>query len=133
MCTMHTCEYAHLLKKCTEHTCMSVIYYDQSSQIKADKCKMIVTFDTLPESKILDASNILILSNLQKPWTIVCKDVDRIFELEYSTYCILNRSELCKCSLTAGNYLLSQTASNCGDMSETKDGYCTTYYAFNKI
>ena len=23
------CEYAHLLKKCTEHTCMSVIYYDQ--------------------------------------------------------------------------------------------------------
>ena len=23
------CEYAHLLKKCTEHTCMSAIYYDQ--------------------------------------------------------------------------------------------------------
>ena len=22
------CEYAHLLKKCTEHTCMSAIYYD---------------------------------------------------------------------------------------------------------
>ena len=59
----------------TEHTCMSAIYYDQSSQIKADKCKMIVTFDTLPESKILDTSNILILSNLQKPWTIVCKDI----------------------------------------------------------
>ena len=61
----------------------------------ADKCKMIVTFDTLPESKILDASDILILPNLQKPWTIVFKDVDRTFDLEYSTYCILNRSELC--------------------------------------
>ena len=24
---MYYCEYAHLLKKCTEHTCMSVIYY----------------------------------------------------------------------------------------------------------
>ena len=83
---MYYCEYAHLLKKHTEHTCMSVIYYDQSSQIKANKCKMIVTFDTIPESKILDASDILILSNLQKPWTIVCKDVDRIFKLEYSTY-----------------------------------------------
>ena len=47
---------------------------------------MIVTFDTLLESKILDAGYILILSNLQKLWTIVCKDVDRIFELEYSTY-----------------------------------------------
>ena len=116
---MYYCGYAHLLKKCTEHTCMSMIYYDQSSQIKADKCKMIVTFDTIPESKILDARNILILSNLQKPWMIVCKDVDRIFELEYSTYHVLNRSELCECSLTAGNYLLSQTASNCGDIQHT--------------
>ena len=111
---------------------MSAIYYDQSSQIKADKCKMIVTFDTLPESKILDASNILILSNLQKPWKFVCKDVDRTFDLKYSTYYILNRSELCECSLTAGNYLLSQTASNCGDMPEVKDGFFTTYYAFNR-
>ena len=23
---MYYCEYAHLLKKCTEHTCMSAIY-----------------------------------------------------------------------------------------------------------
>ena len=118
---------------CAKIGCMSAIYYDQSSQMKADKCKMIVTFDTLPESKILDTGNILILSNLQKPWTIVCKDVDRIFELKYSTYHILNWSELCECSLTAGNYLLSQTASNCGDMPEAKNGFFTTYYAFNKI
>ena len=34
---MYYCEYAHLLKKCTEHTCMSAIYYDQSSQRKAEK------------------------------------------------------------------------------------------------
>ena len=56
-----------------------------------------------------------------------------IFEIEYSTYCILNRSESCKCSLTAGNYLLSQTDTNCRDMPEARDGYFTTYYAFNKI
>ena len=130
---MYYCEYAHLLKECTEHTCMSTIYYDQSSQIKADKCKTIITFDTIPESKILDASDILILCNLQKPWTIVCKDVNSIFEFEYSTYHILNRSELCECSLTAGNYLLSQTAFNCGDLPEARDGFFTTYYAFNKI
>ena len=127
------CEYAHLLKKCTEHTCMSVIYYDQESEIKANQCKTIVTFDNTLESKILDAGNILILSNLQKLWTIACKDVSRVFEIEYSTYRILNRSELCECSLTAGNYLLSQTDTNCGDMPEARDGYFTTYYTFNKI
>ena len=130
---MYHCEYAHPLKKHTEHTCMSAIYYDQSSQIKADKCKMIVTFDTLPESKFLDAGDILILCNLLKPWTSVCKDVDRTFDLEYSIYCILNRLELCECSLTSGYYLLSQTAFNCGDMPEAKDGFFTTYYAFNRI
>ena len=72
---MYYCEYAHLLKKCTEHTCMSDIYYDQGSDIKAKQCKTIVTFDTIPESKILDSSDLLILSNLRKPWTIACKDV----------------------------------------------------------
>ena len=65
--------------------------------------------------------------------TIACKDVNRTFDLEYSTYRILNRSELCECSLTAGNYLLSQVASNCGGMKKAKDGFFTTYYAFNRI
>ena len=130
---MYYCEYAHLLKKCTEHTCMSAIYYDQESEIKANQCKTIVTFDNTPESKILNTGNILILLNLQKPWTIACKDVSRVFEIEYSTYRILNRSGLCECSLTAGNYLLSQTDTNCRDMPEARDSYFTTYYAFNKI
>ena len=127
------CEYAHLLKKCTEHTRMSAIYYDQESEIKANQCKTIVTFDNTLELKILDVGSILILSNLQKPWTIACKDISRVFEIEYSTYHILNRSELCECSLTAGNYLLSQTDTNCGDMPEARDGYFSTYYTYNKI
>ena len=73
------------------------------------------------------------MSNLQKPWTTVCNDVDRTFDLEYSTYRILNRSKLCECSLTAGNYLLSQATSNCGGMPEATDGFFSTYYAFNWI
>ena len=43
------CEYAHLLKKCTEHTCMSAIYYYQESKIKANQCKTIVNL-TLHQS-----------------------------------------------------------------------------------
>ena len=72
---MYYCEHAHLLKKCTEHTCMSAIYYDQGGNIKVKQCKTIVIFDTIPESKILDSGDLLILSNLQKHWTIACKDV----------------------------------------------------------
>ena len=98
-----------------------------------EQCKTIITFDTIPESKILDASDLLILSNLQKPWTIACKDISRVFEIEYSTYRILNRSELCECSLTTGNYLLSYMNINCGNTPEARDSYFTTYYSFNKI
>ena len=112
---------------------MSAIYYDQGSNVKVKQCKTIVTFDTIPESKILDTSDLLLLSNLQNPWTIACKDVSRDFEIEYSTYRILNRSELCECSLTAGNYLISYTNINCGNAPEARDGYFTTYYSFNKI
>ena len=130
---MYYCEYAHLIKKPMEHTCMSAIYYDQGSDIKVKQCKTIVTFDTIPESKILDAGDLLILSNLQKPWTITCKDISRVFEIEYSTYHILKRSELCECLLTAGNYLLNYTKINCGYAPEARDGYFTTYYSFNKI
>ena len=130
---IYYCEYALLLKKCMEHTCMSAIYYDQGSDVKVKQCKTIVTFDTIPESKILDTGNLLVLSNLQKPWTIACKDISRVFEIEYSTYRILNRSELCECSLPTGNYLLSYTNINCGNAPEARDGYFTTYYSFNKI
>ena len=79
------CEYAHLLKKCTKHTCMSTMYYDQESKIKANQCKTIVTFDNTQESKILDAGNILTLLNLQKPWTTACKGI-----LEYLKLNILH-------------------------------------------
>ena len=130
---IYYCEYAHLLKKCTEHTYMSAIFYDQGSDVKAKQCRIIITFDTIPESKILDAGDLLILSNLQKPWTIACKDISRVFEIEYSTYRILNRSELCECSLIASTYLLSYTNINCGNTPEARDGYFTTYYSFNKI
>ena len=105
---MYYCEYAHLLKKHTEHTCMSAIYYDQGSDAKAKQCKTIITFNTILESKILDADDLQILSNLQKPWTIACKDVSRVFEIEYSTYRILNAPE-------------------------ARDSYFTTYYSFSKI
>ena len=109
---------------------MSAIYYDQGSDIKAKQCKTIATFDTILESKILDAGNLLILSNLQKPWTIACKDVSQFLKLNI---CILNRSQLCECSLTTGNYLLSYTNINCGNAPEARDSYFTTYYSFNKI
>ena len=41
---MYYCEYAHLLKKHTEHTCMSAIYYDQSVNIRCQRFIDIIEF-----------------------------------------------------------------------------------------
>ena len=37
---------------------MSAIYYDQGRDVKVKQCKTIITFDTIPESKILDAMHV---------------------------------------------------------------------------
>ena len=60
---------------------MSAIYYVQESKIKANQCKTIVTFDNTPESKILDAGNILILSNLEKPGLLHAKMIPEYLKL----------------------------------------------------
>ena len=44
---MYYCEYAHLLMKCTEHTCMSAINNDQGSDIKAKQCQTIVSINPI--------------------------------------------------------------------------------------
>ena len=54
---MYYCEYAHLLKKRTEHTCMSAIYYDQEMTLKPNNAKLL-------SHSILYWSDLLILSNL---------------------------------------------------------------------
>ena len=50
---MYYCEYAHLLKKHTEHTCMSTIYYNQESEIKANQCKTIQHFSMMTFQDII--------------------------------------------------------------------------------
>ena len=53
--------------------------------------------------------------------------------LKLNILLIVDRSELCECSVTAGNYLLSYMNINCGNVPEPRDSYFTTYYSFNKI
>ena len=73
---------------------------------------------------------ILIKLKVQVPMSLFSIETAPVL---YSTYCTLNRSELCECSLTAGSYLLSYTNINCENAPEARDSYFTTYYSFNKI
>ncbi len=127
------CENTHLLRNRQEHTCTSAIYYDADSEVIANNCSVKVHYNVPQKAQILDAGDKLLLFNLPKPWLLVCQPANRPFEIEYSAYRVINRTELCECSLSAGNYFLSQAAESCDDTTEATDGIFTTYYSFNKI
>ena len=55
------------------------------------------------------------------------------FLLKYSTLQIINRTELCECSLTASAFYIMQTVESCSLNNVFSDGTFTTYYAFNEI
>ena len=109
------------------------MYYDAEPVIKIKDCKSKYIKSSHFEPKTLDGRQDLILSNLPKPWTLVCGAQKRPFLLKYSTLRIINRTGLCECSLTAGAFHITQTVKSCSLTNILSDATFTTYYVFNKI
>ena len=84
--------------------------------------------------KVLDAGETMVLFNLPRPWILVCGKHKRPREIKIATYKILNQTELCECSLTAGTFLLDETLVQCTpEIREEADGIFQMSYAINKI
>ena len=69
---IYYCESAHLLRDKNVPSCASAIYYDAEPAVKIKHCKSKYIKSNHLEPKILDGGQNLILSNLLKPWTLVC-------------------------------------------------------------
>ena len=104
---IYYCESAHLLRDKDVPSCASVIYYDAEQAVKIKHCKSKYIKSSHLEPKILDGGQNLILSKLPKPWTLVCGAQNRSSPLKYSTLWIINRTQLCECSLTAGSFYIT--------------------------
>ena len=84
--------------------------------------------------KVLDAGETMILFNLPRPWILVCGKHKCPCEIQIATYKILNRTELCECSLTAGTFLLDETlVQYTPEIRSQADGVFKMLYAINKI
>ena len=84
--------------------------------------------------KVLDAGETMILFNLPRPWILVCGKHKRPCEIQIATYKILNGTELCECSLTAGTFSLHETLVQCTPKIRSQaDGVFKMSYAINKI
>ena len=117
------------MKHTSEHTCESAIYHNESPDIIKDKCDIQYYPDLNPEPAILDAGNYLLLGNLPLPWTIICNHNDQIPNpIKGSSYVIVDKSDLCQCSISAGTWYIQENIVYCTDKVDTK---IDLYYTVN--
>ena len=107
------CENSYVLRHRSEHTCESAIYYRTDPKMIMKHCRaMFTSWQNFPP-KVLDAGKTVILFNLPRPWILVYGKHKHPREIQIVTYKILNRTELCECSLTAGTFSLDETLVQC--------------------
>ena len=118
---VYFCEQLLLIKHNSEHTCESAIYHYQNADIIKEKCNIRYYPYLDPEPAILDAGNHLLLGNLPKPWTFLCHHNDQIPNpIEGSPYVIIDKNDLCQCSISAGSWYIQENIAYCKEEPDTK-------------
>ena len=125
--TVYYCEQAYLLKSKEISSCHAAIYFDLPLEQKVSSCSFVYTQNKAYDPRIIDTGTQFILSNLPQPWILVCETSQRPFTIPYSTYQIINHTELCKCALSAGyEYQINKAQVQCED-GVTADSDFVTY------
>ena len=102
--TIYFCEKLLLIKHKSQHTCESAIYHDQPAEVVKDKCDIQYHIRLDPKPQMFDAGSTLLLSNLPRPWIARCDQDNQIpNNLKAGPYVIVQKHELCQCSIEAGN------------------------------
>jgi len=129
------CENLHLVTHRTEHTCESAIFWNESVSVIDEKCEVQYSHEYLPEPKILDAGEWILLVGLPGPWSIVCSSEQQMpIPIQAGPYIIIKRKHLCLCAISAGPYFLQETISSCKedpDLEVGKGEEFTYYYTIN--
>ena len=126
------CEQMFLEKQGNEHTCESTIYTNQNVKMIQQKCTIeyYPKLDTDPD--ILDAVNYILLGNFPLPWTYCCEQKDEIpTPISGSSYVIINKCDLCQCSLSAGSWYLEANIAYCTEDPDNPSTQLTLYYTVN--
>ena len=69
---------------------------DSLNKTMYSKGKHVINLKPYP--MLLDAGDLVLLLNLQRPWALVCILENGPFLLKFSTYRVINRTEICKFS-----------------------------------
>ena len=113
---VYLCENSFLRVNVHADSCESAIYYRKPASTIVKHCEINFIQNKKHPSRIVDIENTLVLSNLPKPWILMCNGNRKVYNVTYSTYAIIDRNEFCKCSLSAGyDYYLHKTMLSCDE------------------
>ena len=132
---VYLCENSFLRVNVHADSCESAINYRKSASTIAKHCEITFIQNKKHPSRIIDIEDTLVLSNLPKPWILMCNGNRKVYNVTYSTYAIINRNEFCKCSLSAGyDYYLHKTMLSCDeeDMQYSRVANIDIQYVPNK-
>ncbi len=108
------CETLHYRGHTSEHSCASAIFYFADSKEILAKCDFVYFHQHDPRPQILDSQEYLLLSNVPKPWHLLCdKDLKRPLPFEGANYAIIKREDLCYCGISAGDFFLHEVMAQC--------------------
>ena len=134
MGSTYYCQNSYLLRQRTQHMCESAIYYKMDAKMILKHCQMKFTANVEFSPKVLDAGETMVLFNLLRPWILLSAQEKRPTEIEIATYKVLDRKEICECSLTAESFQLDETLVKCTpEINFEADGHFKSYFAINKI
>ena len=100
MRSVYYCEQAYLMISTEVKSCEAAIYFEMEAEVKIASCDFRYTKNKEYPPKFLDTGDQFVLSNLPQTWILICEKNNKPFTIPYSTYLIINHTELCECSLT---------------------------------
>ena len=126
----HYCESLHFTSHTSEHNCASAIYFQASAEQVVEKCRFVYYHNHIPEPKILETQTLILLSNLPRPWQLVCRSqTEHPVPMAGSPYAVIKREDLFSCGLIAQHYFLHENMIRC----PYPDNKVTLYFVHNKI
>ena len=124
------CESLHFISHTSEYNCTSAIYFQAPAKQVVEKCRFVSYHNHVPEPKILETQTLILLSNLPRPWQLVCRSqIEHSVPMPSSPYTVVKREDLCSCSLIAQHYFLHENMIRCS----YPDNEVSLYYVHNKI
>ena len=125
------CEHLQLVKHISEHTCESAIYWYEPVEVVKKKCKIQYYPHLEPQPAILDAGRYMLLAGLPDQWTSFCSHQDQIPNpVEGSSYAVVDKADLCQCSIVAGDWYIQENLQYCDKVSNEL-GKITLQYTIN--